>query len=132
MAPRSTSKGRNQKSSDKFIVDCLYHNLLSPSNEEEYQNNNSNLNNNNNNNNITNSKLSCLVMECGGPNLRQFLNNHNHNTLDIIHRIYILKSVVDALDFLHDHFLVHFDLKPENVVCFSFLNEGHKQGLQKL
>ena len=43
-------------------------------------------------------------------------NNHTHNTLDIIHRIYILKSVVEALDFLHDHFIVHFDLKLDNLL----------------
>mmetsp|Transcript_5499 Transcript_5499/g.5644 ORF Transcript_5499/g.5644 Transcript_5499/m.5644 type:complete len:184 (-) Transcript_5499:1482-2033(-) len=99
-----------QKSSDHFVVDCLHSSLISPSNEEECQS--------------SIPSLSCLVMECGGPNLRQFLHGHTLATLDIIHRVYILKNVVDALDFIHDYHIVHRDLKPENIVCFSFLKDG--------
>lgn len=100
--------------SDQFVVNCLCPHLISPSNQEESENPNID----------KNLRLSCLVMECGGPNLRQFLNDKTNATLDITHRVYILKNVVDALDFIHDHHIVHRDLKPENIVCFSFLKEG--------
>lgn len=63
-------------------------------------------------------------MECGGPKLRQFLHSCTLATLDIIYRVYILKNVVDALNFIHDHHIVYRNLKSENIVCFSFLKDG--------
>lgn len=64
-----------------------------------------------------------LVLEFGGPNLKEFVDT-NHYKLDAIHRVHIIRDVVNALGFLHDHGIVHGDLKPENIVSFSFLREG--------
>jgi serine/threonine protein kinase len=63
------------------------------------------------------------MMECGGPNLWQFVNQ-SHCKLDPIHRVHIVRDVMSALGFLHDHGIVHGDLKPENIVSFSSLGEG--------
>ena len=64
-----------------------------------------------------------LVLECGGPNLQKFVLD-NHSRLDAISRVQIMRDVVSALEFLHDHHIVHGDLKPENIVSFSCLGEG--------
>jgi serine/threonine protein kinase len=64
-----------------------------------------------------------LVLECGGPNLKEFIDTRRQN-LDVIHRVHILRDVVNALGFLHDHHIVHGDLKPDNIVSFSILGEG--------
>jgi serine/threonine protein kinase len=64
-----------------------------------------------------------LVLECGGPNLFQFLQMKS-SALDVIHRVHILRDIVSAVEFLHAHEIVHGDLKPDNIVCFASLREG--------
>ena len=124
-----TTLQQSSHESIKFIVRCLHPDLVSSLNN----------NNNNSNNNdsivldgdvkspistILSTPISGIVLECGGPNLREFLEKHSHGDIDAIHRVHILRDVVDAVHFLHDHKVVHGDLKPENIVSFSFLSEG--------
>ncbi len=61
-----------------------------------------------------------LVLESGGLNLAQFLRDplHSPSRFGIIARVNILKEIVDALEFLEKHRIVHGDLKPENIVSF--------------
>jgi hypothetical protein len=60
-----------------------------------------------------------LVLESGGPNLREFLRNETLSSVPMSQRIHVLEEVVEAVKFLHQLGVVHFDLKPENIVCFS-------------
>ena len=64
------------------------------------------------------SPLHGLVFELGEVNLHQYLKN-NYSKLPVIHKINILEDIVKAVTFLHQVNIVHFDLKPENIVCFS-------------
>lgn len=57
-----------------------------------------------------------LVLESGGKNLKEFLRNE---LLSSVQRIHILQEVVEAVTFLHRLNIVHFDLKPENIVFFT-------------
>ena len=59
-----------------------------------------------------------LVLESGGPNLREFLRNETLSSVPMSQRIHVLEEVVQAVRFLHRLGVVHFDLKPENIVCF--------------
>ncbi len=61
-----------------------------------------------------------LVLESGGLNLAEFLRDplHSPSRFGIIARVNILKEIVDALEFLEKHRIVHGDLKPENIVSF--------------
>jgi serine/threonine protein kinase len=58
-----------------------------------------------------------LVLESGGKNLREFLKNQTLSSMT--QRIHILEQIVEAVRFLHRLNFVHFDLKPENIVCFT-------------
>ena len=69
------------------------------------------------------SPLSGLVFECGETNLHEFLKNHPRTA--VIEKINILESIVRSVSFLHKLNIVHFDLKPENVVLFNS-NQGAK------
>jgi serine/threonine protein kinase len=62
--------------------------------------------------------MKCLVFKSGGLNLKEFMSNKNHFTVPIAQRVHILKEIVAALNFLHDLGIFHFDVKPENIVCF--------------
>jgi serine/threonine protein kinase len=60
-----------------------------------------------------------LVFESGEMNLKEFLECSNHGSVPLSQRVHILEEVVKAVEFLHRVGIVHFDLKPENIVCFS-------------
>jgi serine/threonine protein kinase len=61
-----------------------------------------------------------LVLESGGCNLQDFLKNedHSHSSVSVTQRVQILAEIVEAVSFLHKMGIVHFDIKPENVVSF--------------
>jgi serine/threonine protein kinase len=63
--------------------------------------------------------IKSLVFESGGLNLKQFMSNKNHFQVAIAQRVHILEDIIGALNYLHGLSIVHFDLKPENIVCFS-------------
>jgi serine/threonine protein kinase len=71
-----------------------------------------------------------LVLESGGLNLKEFLKNQNHLSVPMSQRTHILEQIVEAVRFLHKLGIVHFDLKPENIV--SFTNESTSKTVWKL
>jgi serine/threonine protein kinase len=65
------------------------------------------------------SPMKSLVLESGGVNLKQLLlSNGSRFTVPVAQRVHILQDIVGALHFLHGLNIVHFDVKPENIVCF--------------
>jgi serine/threonine protein kinase len=60
-----------------------------------------------------------LVFECGGLNLKDFMKNETHLSIPVTQRVQILYEIFEAVRFLHKLEIVHFDLKPENIVSFS-------------
>jgi serine/threonine protein kinase len=70
------------------------------------------------------SPMQSLVFESGGLNLREFMSNRNHLSVAVVQRVQIMEDVVRAVNFLHELHIVHFDLKPDNVVCFSSVSDS--------
>lgn len=124
-------KDQVENEKNQFIVKWLY-----PS---QFLSHNSN--NNNNNNNKSNesiyllneegdfipsplSSLNGLVFEHGEMNLNQYMTNNSR--IPEIEKIHILEQIVKSVSFVHKHNIVHFDLKPENIVLFHTNNSGSK------
>ena len=114
--------------SHQYIVEWLYHSqILSHDINNNPASNNNSLNNYGNEsiyllNEIGDyipspSPLNGLVFECGEVNLSQYLTNNSR--VPIIEKIHILEHIVSAVSFLHKLNIVHFDLKPENIVRFN-------------
>ena len=59
-----------------------------------------------------------LVLERGDHSLEEWLAKQTHN-LDMMDQRNILYKISRAVQFLHDSWVVHRDLKPGNVVIFS-------------
>jgi len=111
--------------SNQFIVRSLF-----PSQILSHNNNN---NNNPNNESIyllnemgdfipSPSPLNGLVFECGEINLHQYLTKYSK--VPILQKVNILEDIVNAVSFLHNLKIIHFDLKPENIVRFNNTNQG--------
>jgi serine/threonine protein kinase len=75
-----------------------------------------------------------LVLESGGCNLKQFLeaedrsSHSSSSSVPVTQRVQILSEIVEAVSFLHKINIVHFDIKPENVV--SFISGGPSQRMR--
>jgi serine/threonine protein kinase len=72
----------------------------------------------------TASPMKSLVLESGGPNLKKFLFNKNYFSVPVTQRVHILQQILEALKFLHGLNIVHFDVKPENIVYFPSNSGG--------
>lgn len=66
------------------------------------------------------TQIKGIVLEYGGVNLKHFILQ-NHDIL-LSERILIIQKIAKGLKFLHDHKVVHGDLKPENIVSFILPN----------
>ena len=111
--------------SPQYIVHWIY-----PSQILSHNNNN---NNNNGNESIyllnevgdlipSPSPLSGLVFEFGEVNLNQYFIKNSK--IPIIEKIHILEHIVNGVSFLHKLNIVHFDLKPDNIVRFNTTTHG--------
>jgi len=74
------------------------------------------------------SRMCGLVLESGGRTLREHLKDSQYS-LEMIQSVHILEDIVRAVSFLHRMQVVHFDLKPDNIVSFA---HGHQQTRWKL
>lgn len=110
----------NRKLSSHYIVNCLHRNLISSS-DSTFPILTSDVS--------IGQKLSSpfpfhgLVLESGGINLREFLDKRTFS-LDSHTKRQILTDVTSAVEFIHNHGIVHMKLKPENIVSFAYSREG--------
>jgi dual-specificity kinase/CDC-like kinase len=58
----------------------------------------------------------CLVFECLGPSLYDFLKQHDYRPFPLYCVRDFARQLLDALDFLHSFSLIHTDLKLENIL----------------
>jgi dual-specificity kinase/CDC-like kinase len=58
----------------------------------------------------------CLVFECLGPSLYDFLKQHDYRPFPLYCVRDFARQLLDALDFLHSVSLIHTDLKLENIL----------------
>lgn len=61
----------------------------------------------------------CLVFECLGRSLYDFLKRHNHRPFPVFCVRDIARQLLEAIDFLHGFGLIHTDLKPENILLLN-------------
>lgn len=60
------------------------------------------------------STYGALIMErYEGNHLQHVLDN---NQVDLIHRLFILSDITNALAFCHENKIIHSDLKPQNIL----------------
>lgn len=68
----------------------------------------------------------CLVFECLGRSLYDFMKTHGHKPFPLYCVIDFAKQLLDALDFIHSFGLIHTDLKPENILLLSNRERSHR------
>ena len=61
----------------------------------------------------------CLVFECLGMSLYDFLKAHDYTPFPMYCVRDFARQLLDALEFLHSFQLIHTDLKPENILLVS-------------
>ena len=58
----------------------------------------------------------CLVFECLGPSLYDFIKKHDYRPFPLYCVRDFAQQLLEALEFLHSFQLIHTDLKPENIL----------------
>lgn len=61
----------------------------------------------------------CLVFECLGKSLYDFLKMHDYRPFPMFCVRDFARQLLEAIDFLHGFGLIHTDLKPENVLLLN-------------
>jgi len=61
----------------------------------------------------------CLVFECLGPSLYDFMKKHDYQPFPMVCVRDFAMQLLEALEFLHSFGLIHTDLKPENILLVS-------------
>lgn len=67
-----------------------------------------------------------VIMELFNGNCLQTVMDTN--SIDLIHRLYMLTDIANALKFCHENSIVHSDLKPQNVLVAVNLKANDDRG----
>lgn len=62
---------------------------------------------------------SILILEYGRCTLSELIIS-NDRLLLLTQRVHILQEIVQSIQFIHKMGVVHFDIKPENIMCFVY------------
>jgi len=68
----------------------------------------------------------CLVFECLGPYLYDFLKQHDYRPFPLYCIRHFATQLLHALDFMHSFGLIHTDLKPENILLTNHHEITHR------
>lgn len=68
----------------------------------------------------------CLVFECLGPSLYDFLKRHDYQPFPMVCVRHFCRQLLEALEFLHSFNLIHTDLKPENILLTNCCEEPYE------
>ena len=79
----------------------------------------------------------CLVFECLGPSLYDFLKHHDYRPFPLYCVRHFATQLLNALDFIHSFGLIHTDLKPENILLtnpheITYRHPFHKNMVQQV
>jgi serine/threonine protein kinase len=68
----------------------------------------------------------CMVFECLGPSLYDFLKRHRYQPFPYFCIRDFSQQLLETLDFLHGFGLIHTDLKPENIILMNHRETTHR------